>query len=476
LPEPDFRDKLVFTPPAGLPAHLERGNMFGITDRRHFMKHAAAGAAVSVPGLAFLNGLKARAAELKKKQKSLIILWMGGGPTTIDLWDMKPGSPNGGEHKPKPTAASGIEISEYLPKVAEQFKNLSIIRSLNSLEGDHDRGTFIMNTGRQRNPVLDYPSVGSVLSFYQGLDPEAAKSADIPSFISVGGGRVGAGFLGMKYAPFTVQNAGQPPENVKSAVADDRTVRRAALFERLEGGLIQTEGNKKPVMDAAQAHKEVYEKALNLVVSTRRDVFTFEKDTDGKPMDPKLMEEYGAAGTGATPFGRGCLLARKLVEAGVACVEVSLGGWDMHNGIFDALKNRALPTLDKGMGTLVKDLAQRGKLKDTVVVWMGDFGRTPRINQNGGRDHYPRAWSVVVGGGNIKGGIAYGATDKDGTAAIDNPTTVSDLYGTIYRGLGIDPTPETNASVRDNLGRPYYLAGEKPNGKTNSYWIKDLVS
>ncbi|AWM37752.1 hypothetical protein GobsT_42320 [Gemmata obscuriglobus] len=449
--------------------------MFGITDRRHFMKHAAAGAAVTVPGLNFLAGLKARAAELKKKQKSLIVLWMGGGPTTIDLWDMKPGSPNGGEHRPKPTAASGIEITEHLPKVAAQFKNLSIIRSLNSLEGDHARGTFIMNTGKQRSPVIDYPSIGSVLSYYTGMDPEAAKNADIPSFISVGGGQVGSGFLGMKYAPFTVQNPGSPPENVSSAVADDRTVRRAALFDRLEGGLVQHEG-KKPVMDAAQAHKEVYEKALSLVVSSRKEVFNLEKEIDGKPISASLKEEYGAAGAGANNFGRGCLLARKLVEAGVSCVEVSLGGWDMHNGIFNALATRALPTLDKGMGALMRDLADRGRLKDTVVVWMGDFGRTPRINQNGGRDHYPRAWSVVLGGGNIKGGVVYGATDKDGTAAVDNPASVNDMYGTIYRALGIDPTPEQNASVRDNLGRPYYVAGEKPNEKTNSYWIKELVS
>lgn len=220
----------------------------------------------------------------------------------------------------------------------------------------------------------------------------------------------------------------------------------------------------------------MYEKALSLVVSSRKEVFNLEKEIDGKPISASLKEEYGAAGAGANNFGRGCLLARKLVEAGVSCVEVSLGGWDMHNGIFNALATRALPTLDKGMGALMRDLADRGRLKDTVVVWMGDFGRTPRINQNGGRDHYPRAWSVVLGGGNIKGGVVYGATDKDGTAAVDNPASVNDMYGTIYRALGIDPTPEQNASVRDNLGRPYYVAGEKPNEKTNSYWIKELVS
>ena len=212
-------------------------------------------------------------------------------------------------------------------------------------------------------------------------------------------------------------------------------------------------------MDAARAHREVYEKALNLVVSTRKEVFNLDKEIDGKPIDPKLKDEYGRRS--AQRFGRGCLLARKLVEAGTACVEVSLGGWDMHQNIHTTLATRQLPNLDKAMGTLVKDLDQRGKLKDTVIVWMGDFGRTPRINQNAGRDHYPRAWCVVVGGGNIKGGVAYGATDKDGTGVAEKKVGILDLYATIYKGLGIDPTPETNASVRDNLGRPYYIAGSK---------------
>ena len=471
--------------------------MFGTTDRRHFLKHAAAGAAVTVPGLSFLTGVRSQAAEMKKKGKSLIILWMGGGPTTIDLWDMKPGSNNGGEHKPKPTKASGVEITEHLPRVAEQFKNLSIIRSLSSGEGDHARGTYRMNTGNKPSPILEYPSIGSVLSYYQAMDAEAAKNADIPAFISLGNtvgtnpltqNAVGGGFLGMKYSPFLVQNPGQPPENVSPPLdpkeRDLRMLRRAALFERLEGGMIQTGADKKPVMDAAQAHKDVYEKALSLVVSTRKEVFNLDNEIDGKPINAKLKEDYGAAGTGANNFGRSCLLARKLVEAGVACVEITLGGWDNHNGIFPILANQRLPVLDRGMGTLVRDLADRGKLKDTVIVWMGDFGRTPRINQNAGRDHFPAAWSVVVGGGNIRGGVAYGATDKDGTSVVDKKVGVHDLYGTLYKGLGVDPTPETNASVRDNLGRPYYVAGNRIDAGTDksdaqlkdSYWIKDLIS
>lgn len=429
--------------------------MFGITDRRHFMAHAAGAAAVTVPGLSFLTGLRAQAAELKKKNKSLIILWMGGGPATIDLWDMKPGSPNGGEHKPVSTAAgSDVKITEHLPNVAKQFKNLSIIRSLQTKEGDHARGTFLMNTGRSPNPLVEFPSIGSIMAYYQAMDVEAMKNADIPSFISVGGGRVGPGFLGMKYASFNVQNAGTPPENVSppQGVSMTQMDRRKVIFESLEGGF-----KTNVPADAAKAHKEVYDKALNLVTSNRKEVFNLDKEP------ASLREEYGRTG-----FGNGCLLARKLVEAGVAAVEVSLGGWDMHNGIFAALQRR-LPELDKGMSALTRDLADRGKLKDTVIVWMGDFGRTPKINQNGGRDHWPRCWSVVVGGGNIKGGVAYGSTDADGTSVKDNPVDILDLYATIYKGLGIDPTPQQVADVRDNLGRPYYIAGDKPK------WIKELV-
>lgn len=443
--------------------------MFGITDRRHFLKHTAGAAAVTLPGLEFLARVRAAAPEMKQKQKSLIIMWMAGGPPTIDLWDMKPGNSNGGPHRPKPTAASGIEISEYLPTIAKQFKNLSIIRSLNSKEGDHARGTQVMNTGQVPNPLLDFPSIGSVLAYYQAMDVEAMKNADLPAFISVGGPRGGSGFLGMKYAPFNVNNAGTPPENVSPPSGVDMT-RRAALFERVEGGFntnmpVDPKTGKPMVLDAARAHKEVYEKALNLVVSNRKDVFSLDKEIDGKPIDTKLKDEYGT-----DQFGRAALLARKLVEAGTAAVQITLGGWDLHQNTHATLQNQRLPVLDKAMGTLVRDLADRGKLKDTVIVWMGDFGRTPRINQNAGRDHWSRCWSVVLGGGNINGGVVHGATTADGTGVAKDETSVHDLYATLYRGLGIDPTPETNASVRDNLGRPYYIAGEKPN------WIKSLVS
>jgi hypothetical protein len=441
--------------------------MFGITDRRHFLKHAAAGAAVAVPGMTFLTKLSANAAEMKKKNKSLIILWMGGGPTTIDLWDQKPDHANGGgaaAPKPLSTSASGIKITESLPTVAKQFKNLSIIRSLTTKEGDHNRGSYLMGTGRSPSPLVDFPHIGSALSYQYSLDAEAMKEMDLPGFISVGGlpGGAGPGFLGMKFANFTVQQPGQTPENIEAP--DDvkgQMARRAALFDALEGnnGKHKGLGLKTGVKDdAVQAHKDVYQKALDLVVSDRKDVFKLTGSQDVKD-----LTRYGDNG-----FGRGCLLARKLVEAGVSAVQVSLGGWDMHNGIFAAL-GRNLPTLDKGMGSLVEDLAQSGKLKDTVIVWMGEFGRTPKLNANMGRDHYPRAWSVVVGGGNIKGGVAYGSTEADGGSPKDNPTQIQDLYATLYAGLGLDPKTQ----IRDNLGRPTALAADDK-GK-EGVAIKELV-
>lgn len=411
-------------------------------NRRHFMKHMAGASALAAPSLAFLSSLKAQEAKLKKDNKSLIVLWMSGGPTTLDLWDPKPEHRNGGQFKALETAAGGVRVTEHLPTVAKQMKNLAIVRSLATTEGDHNRGTVLMNTGHSPNPLVEYPSIGSVLAF-----KKEDRAGDLPPFISVGGSRSGPGFLGMKYAPFTIRRAGQPPENAVPPRGIDtyRMQRRASLFSKVEAGFETSTGRDA---DAAKAHREVYEKALKLVVSEKKEVFSLAK------------EQAELARYGDNEFGRGCLLARKLVEAGTVCVQVNLGGWDMHNDIFNRLHNAngtgRLDMLDKGMGSLVEDLAKTGKLKDTAIVWMGEFGRTPRINQNGGRDHYPRAWSVVVGGGSIRGGQAYGATDEGGEMVKDGKVGVGDVFATLYSALGLDPMDQ----IRDNLGRPTPIAGE----------------
>jgi hypothetical protein len=422
-------------------------------DRRHFLRHMAGFSLMAAPSLQFLNGLAYAQPQMKRDHKSLIVLWMGGGPSHMDTWDMKPGQPTGGSFKPMKTSADGVEICEHLPVTAKQMKHLSIVRSLVTNEGSHERGRTLMHTAYQPNPAVQFPSIGSVTS--QQLTP---KELAIPGFVSVSGTSEGPGFLGMAYAPFTVQNPGAPPQNIsppadlgKDYQLDERMKRRYLMFNELENGFI---GQKRG--EAAKAHADIYKKAFDLTYSPVKAVFSLDVDTNGRPMDAKLRDEYGRNG-----FGNGCLMARKLVEAGVPCVEVDLGGWDNHNGIFTALHNTngqgRVDILDKGMGTLVRDLVDRGLWKNTVVVWMGEFGRTPRINQNGGRDHWARCWSVVVGGGGIKGGMVYGSTDKDGTSVKDNPASVGDLFATLYKAIGINPDHE----IRDTLGQPRKIIGDK---------------
>jgi len=280
----------------------------------------------------------------------------------------------------------------------------------------------------------------------------------------------------MNYAPFNVQNPGSTPDNIRAPQAlgngndlTDRVRRRQRLFYELEdqfmfgrvphlsAGMAYTSQSERDARlavrgrfaDASKAHRDVYYKGFSLTASKEGDVFDLKKE------NPKAMEEYGAAGMGANNFGRSAILARRLLESGVSAVELSLGGWDTHAQTFNALATRQLPPLDKAMGSLVRDLVQRGMWQNTVVVWMGEFGRTPRINQNNGRDHWSRCWSIVVGGGAIRGGQAYGATDQDGMDVARDRVNIGNVFASIYRGLGIDPDNQ----VRDPIGRPFRIAG-----------------
>jgi len=444
-------------------------------NRRHFLKHVAAYSALAVPGIEFVRTLQANAQTLRRNNKSVIIMWMGGGPATIDIWDLKPGTANGGPFRQIQTSVPGVQISEHMPRVAQQMQHLAIVRSLATTEGDHTRGRQLMHTAYTPNPAIAFPSLGAVVSHEA---PKLAGYQDIslPSYVGVGGAAEGPGFLGMNYAPFTVQNPGTPPENIRPPQGlgqgtdlEDRVRRRQRLFYELEDQFMygrvphltasmpsSTQQEREARLrerakfaDASKAHRDIYYKGFALTASKEGKVFEL------KDENPKLMEEYGAAGMGASNFGRSAIMARRLIEAGVSAVELTLGGWDTHNQNFDALSMRQLPPLDKAMGTLVKDLAQRGLWQNTVLVWMGEFARTPRINANNGRDHWARCWSIVVGGGAIRGGQAYGSTTPDGMDVATNRTTIADVFATIYRGLGIDPSTQ----VRDAIGRPFPIAG-----------------
>lgn len=388
--------------------------------RRHFLGHMAS-TALAFPALQFFGSMEAFAQQLRRNNKSCILLWMSGGPSHLDTWDLKPESKNGGPFKPISTSAEGVSISEHLPGLAKQMHNLSIIRSVDSKEGNHDRGTYMMHTGYAPNPTVVHPSFGSICSFELG---ERLENFDLPHFISINSPSLGAGFLGMAHSPFLVQNPNAPVANLQppAGINAQRMERRLKMLGLVEDGFVSQRRGQ-----AAYDHKAVYTKTIRMMNSRYSRALRL----DDEPA--AIRDAYGRSS-----FGSGCLMARKLVEAGVTFVEVSLGGWDTHNNAFEALSERLLPDLDQGMSTLVVDLERRGLLEKTMVVWMGEFGRTPRINQDAGRDHWPRSWSVVMGGGGLKGGVVVGETDRDGIDIVDRPVGVMDLIATMSKGMGID--------------------------------------
>ena len=358
---------------------------------------------------------------------------MGGGPSTIDLWDLKPGAATSGPFRPISTSGD-VQISEHLPMVAEQMRHLSVVRSMSTREADHDRGRYYMHTGYVPNPSIDHPSYGAVVAHeLMGQRPEL----EIPPFVSVGGSSVGPGFLGMAWAPFAVNSNGQI-RDLQMGLNERRLSQRMAALDLIEQGFVRSDRGT-----AAEDHQKVLRKTWNLMTSEQMRAFRVDEEADS------VRDKYGN-----NDFGRGCLLARRLVEIGVPFVEVDLGGWDNHQGIFPTLQNERLPVLDRAMSALVEDLAQRGLLEQTAVLWMGEFGRTPRINGNAGRDHYARAWSVVAGGCGLKGGIAVGQTNEDGTQVVSEPYTSQDLMATLCQALGI--SLETTFTSRN--GRPMKIA------------------
>jgi hypothetical protein len=406
------------------------------------MQHMAT-AAATIPAMNFLSHVQANAAQVRKNQKSCILMWMGGGPPTIDIWDLKPDSKNGGEFKPIDTAAKGVQISEHMPMTAKVMDNLSIIRSMSTREADHGRGRYYMHTGYVPNPTVVHPTFGSVVS--HSLTPKR-KALEIPSFISVGGGGGDAGFLGMTHAPFVVDSNGQI-RNAPSEASKKRLPNRLAMLEAIENGFIESNRGELP-----KDHKDVYVNAKNLMTSTQMAAFDVDKAAPGLGLGPESQETKDAYGTNG--FGQGLLMARRLAQVGVPFIEVNMGGWDLHNDVFNTLKDQRLPQLDRGIAALTSDLKQRGMLDDTVIVWMGEFGRTPRINQNVGRDHWAASWSTVVGGGGLNNGQAIGATDKDGLGIVGKSYLPGDVWATVAHALGI-PLSTVHTSKR---GRPMKIA------------------
>ena len=426
-------------------------------NRRAFSKYAGLGLlGASASGLMPAIAAQAPSAERRKK---CILLWMSGGPSQMETFDPKEGEENGGPTKAIETSVPGIRISEHLPKVAGVMDHLSVIRSMSTKEGDHTRATYFMHTGYLPQGPIRYPTVGSFLG-KELID----RQCDLPAFVSVNPFRAfspaaySPGFLGPGWSPLMVSSqmgaSDESPEvsfevaNLKAAdrISAAQTDARLSLLTSLEHDFLA----KRPGAPGA-SHVESYQQAVRMMKSDSIGAFKLDDE------DTVLRDAYGR-----NPFGQGCLLARRLLESGVSFVEVNLSspdgngggaGWDTHQENFDAV-GELCGVLDPAYSTLITDLKQRGMLEDTLVIWMGEFGRTPKINDNNGRDHWPKSWSAVLAGAGVKAGQAFGKTSADGMEVEEDLVSVPNLIATICRALELDPET-TNLS---NVGRPIPLA------------------
>jgi len=362
--------------------------------------------------------------------KSCVVLWLNGGPSHIDTFDPKPGAKTAGPTKGIKTAAAGIQISEHLPMLAARANHIAFLRGMTSKEGNHQRAQEFGRTGHQPNPTVHAPSIGSWIAKYQ-----TRPGLELPPFVSLGGTSYGAGFLGKEYDPLAISAPGNPPDDMVpfQPLSDARDARRRAVLAELEAGFAQRSGD-------GQVHTRdaIMDRATKMMRSKQASAFSIDSEPDS------VKEAYGD-----TPFGRGCLTARRLVETGVPFVEVTLDGWDTHKDNFNKTE-KLMGTLDPAAATLLDELDKRGLLATTLIVCAGDFGRTPDINDNEGRDHYPGAWSAFLAGAGVRGGIAHGETDGEGRKVVKDATTVPDLIATVANRMGLDP-----ATVeRSPAGRP----------------------
>jgi Protein of unknown function (DUF1501) len=407
--------------------------------RRDFLKLSAAGVfASSLSGWLPVMA-KAAAASGKGNAKSCILLWMDGGPSHKDTFDLKPDSKGAGDFKPIKTSAPGIEISEHLPKIAGIMNHGVIVRGMSTPEGAHARAKYYGHTGyREGQGGVVYPSLGSIVS------KEAGKAdGSMPNYVAISGRSYGSGYLGPKHQPLLITDPNRGLEDLKSAASTTQFEKRLGLLENMEKAFQREYG-----ADAITDHKTTYERAVKLMASKEAKAF----DLSAEPAANKA--KYG---TGR--FADGVVMARRLVEVGVPFVEVTLGGWDTHQDNFKRVKTLS-GEIDSPISALIADLRDKGLLDSTLVLWMGDFGRTPNINAKGanpGRDHYPRAWSLAMWGGGIKGGAVVGKTDKEGASVVERQTSAQDYLATVCELMGIDHTKKNETAN----GRPIQIV-DKP--------------
>ena len=406
--------------------------------RRHFLRYGLGAAAASAAGVHLPAFAQDQDTVAGGSGKSVIVLWMGGGPSQLDTWDPKPGHKNAGPFKAVETSLRGVFLGQPMERIAKQMKHIAVLRAVTTMEAAHERGAHLLHTCFSPIPGQDFAAMGTVVA--SKLTP---KNFPLPSFVAVSPPPIPqSSSFGEEYQAFTVNNVDNPVPNVMRAggISPDHQKSREELLdaqnEEFEG---RREGREiEKVRTAVQ-------KAEDLMTTPLLNAFNLKTEPE------ELRKEYGGY------FGQNCLLARRLVQAGVKFVEVGLGGWDTHVNNFDAVNKNVREQLDPGMGTLIKDLDQKGMLKDTIVLWMGEFGRTPEINATNGRDHWCKAFSVAMAGGGV-GGRIVGATDKAGMEIQDRPVTVPELFATVYKLIGI---PENDHYIV-NQRKVKYSYGGKP--------------
>ncbi|MBA63658.1 MAG: hypothetical protein CMJ76_14985 [Planctomycetaceae bacterium] len=396
-------------------------------NRRELFQRTALGVtAIS----AWQANIISQAATMQSNATSCILLWMGGGPSQLDTWDPKPGTGNAGDAGAIQTALNGVHISDRLPETAKVINEICLLRGMHGPEGSHPRASYWAQTGYLPSASIKHPAIGSHVSHHIGnLD------AELPSFVRVGPGRnlTGAGLLGVDHDPFKIANPNQKPANTEIPTTKPRFTRRLGLLEQLE-----TDSTRPGAEHWTKANRKVYGKAARMITSPLMQAFDLQSE------NAAVRESYGESN-----FAAGCLMARRLIESGVTFVEVTSSNWDTH---FDNYQRTTelCSEVDRPYARLLTDLKDRGLLATTLVVWMGEFGRTPRINSRGGRDHFPRAYSVALAGCGINSGQVIGGTSASGEEIVAGKHSVPDLLTTIYDKLGIDGLHENMSSV----GRP----------------------
>ncbi len=406
-----------------------------VVSRRNFLGTLGMAGAAGLTGgfSSFIH--PATAAALQKKEAQVLVVWLAGGASQLETWDPKPKTETGGPFRSIETSVPGVRISELLPKTARQMHHLALVRGVNTNENDHGKGAYMMHTGRRETPGQEFPHFGSLAAKMLSTD-----SDPLPGYIHItpGGGGLGgkeAAFLGAKYSTLWLGNGSAPGNTVKPEIFSPKIeVARHEMLKKMNDRFA-----KRRRTAETEAYTTTYEQAQQLM--DRREVFDVTKESE------KEQDRYGKH-----DFGRHCLLARRLLDAGSTFVQVSHQNYDTHNENF-MFHLEQLGEFDQGFATLIEDLAARGRLKHTLVVVMSEFGRTPNINHLYGRDHWGTAWSVALAGRGITAGNVVGKTNEKGTEVVDKQVGAGHLFHTYLRAVGVDPTGGVDID-----GRNYQIA------------------